>query len=420
GSLFQAPVRRSCICEAPIESWNPEKSKRRSKMVKHMRQTVASGLWAILLLVLASPSLEAQELPLKRDLPPGPCEARVPVAVSSEAPSESDQQEAERLSSEANQAAMLGDQDGAIVLLREAAELDPLSSAVAYRLARILEDGGEAEAAVGEFCRYLALEPDAPDAAETRLRAERLADPDRTPLSSAARSAFEQGVTAFDQGAYDEAARLFSRTILEGADWDDAYYNRGVSYLRAGRASAAAADLEWYLETSPAAGDRDAVQAQLSRIAPALPQYSPGIALTTGLLVPGMGQFYSGRPGLGFLVLSTASTAAAVGFLHRKVEVDCLQVPADGVCPPQQILDERVKRPLLVPGLATAAAITVVGAIVAFRGARGSDPQLSSRAGDLRLALPDVRSGGMTPSLRLAPASWREGGGARLLLEIRF
>lgn len=388
-------------------------------MVKHMRRTMASGLWAVLLLVLAFPSLGAQELPLKRDLPPGPCEARVPVGVSSETPSESDRQEAERLSSEANQAAILGDQDGAIVLLREAAELDPLSSAVAYRLARILEDAGEAEAALGEFCRYLALEPDAPDATDTRLRTERLADPDRTPLSPAARSAFEQGVTAFDQGAYDEAARHFSGAILQGPDWDDAYYNRGVSYLRAGRAVAAAADLQWYLETNPAAGDREAVQANLRRIAPA-PQYSPGIALTTGLLVPGMGQFYSGRPGLGFLVLSTAGTAATVGFLHKKVEVDCLQIPADGVCPPDQILDERVKRPLLVPGLAAAAAITVVGAILAFRGARGSNPQLSSGGGELQLALPDVGSGRMTPSLKLGPASWREGGGARLLLEVRF
>jgi tetratricopeptide (TPR) repeat protein len=400
---------------------NPEKSKRRSKMVKHMRRSIASGLWAVLLLVLAFPSLGAQELPLKRDLPPGPCEARVPAGVSSETPSESDQQEAERLSSQANQAAILGDRDGAILLLREAAELDPLSSTVAYRLARILEDAGEAEEALGAFCRYLALEPDAPDAAETRIRTERLADPGRTPLSSAARSAFGQGVTAFDQGAYDEAARYFSRAILESPDWDDAHYNRGVSYLRAGRASAGAADLQWYLETNPLAGDRDVVQAQLRRIAPALaPQYSPGIALTTGLLIPGMGQFYSGRPGLGFLVLSTAGAAATVGLLHRKVEVDCLQEPADGVCPPQQILDERVSRPLLVPGLAAAAAITVVGAIYAFRGARGSNVPGSSRAGGLELALPDVGSGGMTPSLKLGPASWQEGGGVRLSLEVRF
>jgi tetratricopeptide (TPR) repeat protein len=400
---------------------NPEKSKRRSKMVKHMRWTMASGLWAVLLLVLAFPSLGAQELPLKRDLPPGPCEARVPVGVSSETPSESDQQEAERLSSQANQAAILGDRDGAIILLREAAERDPLSSVVAYRLARILEDAGEAEAALGEFCRYLALEPDAPDAAETRVRTERLADPDRTPLSPAARSAFQEGVTAFDRGAYEEAARQFSRAIVEGPDWDAAYYNRGVSYLQAGRAGAGAADLQWYLETNPRAGDRETVQTHLRRIAPALaPQYRPGIALTAGLVIPGMGQFYSGRPGLGLLVLSTAGTAAAVGLLHRTVEVDCLQVPEDGVCPPQQILDERVKRPLLVPGLATAAAITVAGAIYAFRGARGSNPQLSSRGGEFQLALPDVGPRGATPSLRLGPASWREGGGARLLIEVRF
>jgi tetratricopeptide (TPR) repeat protein len=163
------------------------------------------------------------------------------MGIAAATPSESDQQEAVRLSSEANQAAILGDRDGAIVLLQEAAELDPSSSVVAYRLGRTLEDAGESEAAILAFCRYLVLEPDAPDAAETRLRTERLADPQGTGLSPAARSAFEQGVAAFDQGAYADAAQHFSRAILESPDWEDAYYNRGVSYVRAGRASAAAA-----------------------------------------------------------------------------------------------------------------------------------------------------------------------------------
>lgn len=387
---------------------------RRCMMLKHVWRSTTQGLLTLLLLALVYPDVGAQELSLKRDLPAGPCEVRGPLAVSSETPSESDRQQAERLSTEANQAAMLGDQNGAITLLREAAELDPVSPAIAYRLARILEDTGEAEAALEEFCRYLALEPDAPDAADTRLRAERLAAPDRTPLSAAARSAFEQGITAFDDGSYEEAAQQFSRAILESPEWADAHYNRGVAYLRAGRAGAAAADLQWYLEANPTAGDRGAVQAHLRRSAPALaPQYSPGIALTAGLLVPGMGQFYSGRPGLGFLVLSTAGAAAATGFLHRRVEVDCLQLPTDGVCPAEQIAAERVKRPLLVPGVVTAAAITVVGAIWAFRGAGGSGDELA-------LGLPGAGSGGMTPSLRLEPAWGREGGGARLLLEVRF
>jgi hypothetical protein len=109
-----------------------------------------------------------------------------------------------------------------------------------------------------------------------------------------------------------------------------------------------------------------------------------------------------------------------VAFLHKKVQVDCLQLPTNGVCPPDQILGERVERPLLVPGLAAAVAITVVGAIAAFRGARGSNPPLSSGAGDLRLDLPGIVAGTMSPALKLEPVSWGEGGGARLLLEVRF
>lgn len=397
---------------------NPEKPKSRPTTTERVRRMLVSGLLAVSALGVTLSSLEAQEL--KRELPPGPCVSRDLLVVSSVTPSEADRQEAIRLSSEANQAAILGDVPRAIELLQGAAESDPLSSGVAYRLARALEDAGQAEAALGEFCRYLALEPDAPDAAETRLRAERLADPDGTPLSVAARTAFEEGVTAYDDGAYDEAAQYFSRAIVENPNWDEAYYNRGVSYLGAGRSNAAAADLERYLEGSPDADDRETVEAQLRLIDPSQGQYSPGIALTTGLLLPGMGQFYTDQPRLGLIFLSTAGTAAAVGILHKKVEVVCLQVPQDGVCPPDQILEERVERPLLVPGLVAAASISIVGAILAFRRAKDSDPQRASGGGELEFALPDFGSGSMSPSLRLEPAVWREGGGARLLLEIRF
>ncbi len=137
---------------------NPEKPKRRHKNAQQVQRLILSGLWALPTLLLALQPVRGQEL--KRDLPIRPCSSQASPLDAAATPSEADRQEASRLSSEANEAAILGDLEGAIERLQEAAELDPLASEVAYRLARILEDAGQPEAALGEFCRYLGLEPD--------------------------------------------------------------------------------------------------------------------------------------------------------------------------------------------------------------------------------------------------------------------
>jgi tetratricopeptide (TPR) repeat protein len=375
--------------------------------------------------VLSAPALEAQEissdLPLKRELPPpppAPCDPWADVAApDGQVPAE-DRREAERLLAEANRAALLGERERAGEFLRRAQGLDPASAAVAYRLGRVLEEEGDDEAALEAFCRYLALEPDGQDVEDARMRTERLSPREEDPVSPAARSAFDQGVAAFDAGDLDAAARHFSRALVEEPGLDDAHYNRGVTYLRMGRIGAGAADLEWYLEANPRAPDRGRVEAQLAAVAPALePSYSAGTALATGLLVPGMGHFYSGRPGTGFLVLATATTGVAVGLLHTNVEVECLSVPADGQCPPGDVLARHEDRPFLVPGVAAAAAATVIGAIHAFRGVRTDEAALAASGRTVRL---DVRSGGPTPFVSLEPLPRWEGGGARASLGIRF
>lgn len=393
-----------------------------------MSRWIASGLWIVIAFGLAGPSVGAQELsdlPLKRELPPpppGPCET-VPSAEAPEAvPSDEDRREAERLLGEANRAAILGEREGALELLRAAADLDPASSEVAYRLGRILEDAGQEREALRAFCRHLALEDDGGvNVADARARAERIAPPADTSFSESARSAFEEGVAAFDAGSLETAARHFSRALVEAPDWEDAHYNRGVTYLRMGRIGAAAADLEWYLETDPVASDRARVEAHLEQLAPALaPEYDRRTALTAGLVVPGMGHFYSGRPGAGFLVLATATASAGAGLLHRTVEVQCRSVPVDGECPPAEVLARVEDRPLLVPGLLGAAAITVAGAIHAFRGIERPEARLAFGDGGLELQGAAAPSRKMTPFLALQPLSWAEGGGARATLGVRF
>lgn len=126
-------------------------------------------------------------------------------------------------------------------------------------------------------------------------------------------------------------------------------------------------------------------------------RYSPGQAMVLGLLVPGMGEIYTGRAVRGLVVLGAAVGAAATGLLVERVAVDCLIVPVDNFCPPSQIADERVERPYMAAGLGVAAAITVLGAIDAYFGARAQNARAAAGSGArlerpaLQLGFSDVR-----------------------------
>jgi tetratricopeptide (TPR) repeat protein len=99
---------------------------------------------------------------------------------------------------------------------------------------------------------------------------------------------------------------------------------------------------------------------------------SPVVAAALGLVVPGGGEFYANRPVQGFLVLAAAGGAAAAGYFVTRVDVDCRSVPVNGTCPAGDVLGENRKRPYLTAGVATAAAITLLGAIDAALGARNA------------------------------------------------
>jgi hypothetical protein len=187
-----------------------------------------------------------------------------------------------------------------------------------------------------------------------------------------------------------------------------------VVRLALGNRAAATLDFRRYLEMTPGSPDLGPVLEVIgAAAAPVRPPYRPGTALATGLLVPGLGQFTTGRPLRGALFLGVAAAAVTVGIVADKLEVDCLSVPVNGECPPDQIADQRTTRPLLVPALAAAAAVGIYGAIDAF---------LFARRGNAEAEL--LRVGGAegargftvyAPQLEAAPA------GARLdLLRIRF
>jgi len=336
--------------------------------------------------------LGAQELPPRTQMPPGPTDMCGDERVSERLRPPiggADPEEARLRLSQADEAAIQGETDRARSLLREAALLDPASPEVAYRLGRILETTGEVDRATLEYCSYLALEPQGPDAPDVRGRLEALFPRDSA-MPSSALEAYREGLQALQANSFGNAAQHFSRALAESPGWADAHYNRALAYLGEGRQEAAAFDLERYLELAPEASDRTLVEARLRALAPRAPVSgpSPTVAFATGLLLPGMGHVYTGRPGRGILILAATASAAGVGVLYEEVDVRCRVPPVGGACPLDQVAAEVRRRPYLVPGLATAGAIGVAGAIHAWTTARRDRAVSRSDAGGVEFRLP--------------------------------
>lgn len=323
-------------------------------------------------LVVSPGMLGAQELDLRRRLPPPPAmEPCAEVGVDDASPGGEARAQAERLMQAAAEARILDDAARARQLLEDAVAADPSSSEAHFELARVLEGMDEPEAAVAAYCRYLALAPAGTEADEADAGIERLAELPQDSIPPTARTAFRDGVEWFDASNYDAAVREFSRALVERPDWPEAHLNRGLAYLRAGREGAGLSDFERYLELRPSAEEAGAIRARLAAAEPPAPGHSAATALAAGLVVPGMGQFYTGRPGAGTLYLLGAAGSAAAGLLYTRVEVVCRLQDVTAGCPPEHIEEERTERPFLVAGLGAAGAITLFGAVHAFLGARG-------------------------------------------------
>lgn len=345
------------------------------------------SLWCLAALALAfGPAcLVAQELPFQRDYPGSTeyeCRSFDPPAVASAEA----RGQAAQLASSAAQSALLGDLERASAMLERATELDPASADLAHRRARVLEDLGQFEAAGGEYCRSLALLDSGDTAEDARARLEALVEAEAETVPSQALAAFRMGLEAVDAGTLDEAADAFQVAEAEGRGWPAPSYNRGVALARLGRPGEAAQALTSYLQLRPDAPDALAISRRIGVLQSlALSSGpSPGTALGLGVLLPGLGHFYSGRPGSGFAVLALAGGAVAVGFLIKEVDVRCL-TPQEGACPPEQVVSRTTTRPYMTASLAAAAAVGLAGAIEAFvdaRGRRGSGATFAQIAGD--------------------------------------
>ncbi len=349
---------------------------------------VSRCLLPLLALLLGGAPLAAQGLAPKR---PPPEDARgCPPAAAPAATSPARRDSAEALVAEASEAAILGDDGGARDLFRRAAALDPTDASVAYRLARLHEDLGERAAAVGEYCRYLALAPESADAPEVAARAARLAPP-ADPARERAAAGFRDGLRGLERGDGAAAEAGFAAALQARPDWPEAHFNRGLALLGGADPEPAAAALESYLRLSPAAQDSAEVREAIRALRRPAVAFSPATSLTRGLVVPGLGQFHTRRPALGAAVLGGAGAALLLGL--RQEEVTRTATATDPFGNPYQYRYRATERPSLAAGIGGAVAITLAGAAEAYlyarRADRGSRPYVL-RGGALRpvLSLP--------------------------------
>jgi tetratricopeptide (TPR) repeat protein len=333
-------------------------------------------LLAALVATIALPAapLTGQELQLQRNYPgPGPFVCPAPATLAP--PTEEEQVRARQLGSDALEASILGDLEGARTLLSDATAADGTSAELAYRHARILEDLGLFEAAILEYCRAMGLGTGQADIQDSRARLDALYEVVRERISDRALEGFVSGLDQADAGFYELAVESFSVAVEETPGWAAPLYNRAVVLEQLGRYQESLADYRQYLVLTPSEVDASVmsvserigmIEGELSRPTP-----SPGNALALGVLFPGMGQYYSGRRRAGTLVLGAALGVVATGIAFKKVTVRCL-VPVSGGedCPSDQIVDEMSERPYLWPALGVTGAVMVGAAIEAWVRAR--------------------------------------------------
>jgi len=369
------------------------------------RRCIAAGFYFCLFLGFAS-RLGGQELPLKRDLP-GTDSIVCPEILPGPEPSDEEAREATRLGTDGANENILGQPERARDLLQRAVGLDPTSASLAYQFGRILEDLGESDQAIEQFCRARDLRQPGEAIGDAGARLDALARAREPQLPEAALSHFSNGLLNVSLGNLPEALEAFDNAARAAPGWGDPVYNRGVIRIRLGEPELAVEDLQEYLDLQPEAEDAMLVSQRIGQlqIRPAS-SVSAGTALGLGLVLPGGGQFYSGRALSGLSVLALAGGAAAAGFLIEEVETQCVGTVPSGGCPPDRVISETTTKPYKTEGLVAAGVIAVIGAVEAYfkaRGGGGSDDGeiMGVDVGKARILGPSVSSQGFRLNLNL-------------------
>lgn len=315
-----------------------------------------------------------------------------------------ERQQALQLGVTARQALILGDAERARGLLDRAVTLAPSSGALAYQYGRVLEDLGERRSAVLQYCGALSSGAEGDDATDARARIDRFAEEERRRVAPEALEAFSEAITAAGEGRFDESEAAFQRAVDAHADLPEAEFNRAVVLELAGRPLDAAEAYRSYLQLRPNAPDAIRVSERIGQlqVAPGA-RPSAGSALALGMLLPGGGQFYTGRPRGGMALLAVAGGAAAAAFLVKETDVRCLRAVEPGEsCPPDQVIGRTTSHPYRTLGLVGIGAVALGGAIEAFLHARGLDGvEVAELGGGAAMLMgPSVQARGLGADVR--------------------
>ncbi len=317
-------------------------------------------LAAVCAVAALSVRADAQLLAPKRVLTTGPAPGCEVSTSAQTTVARRDNVEARRLAAVGQEAALIGDQTAARDAFAKAAALNPTDERVAYDLARAHEELSESAKAVTEFCRYLTLSPAGREAADVRARLLRLVPAPEVKRAQDVQVAFRLGLGLFDDGNYSASARAFDDVVRSAPTAAEAVYNRGLARAASGNRADAVKDLELFRAAAPTVDDRVAVGRAIETLR--RPVYNPGVAFAAGLL-PGFGQFATGRPIGGFVVLLAAAGSAGASFMQRTTETTVPYVDPNGQ--PAPYTRSSTERPYLVPGLAAAGGVTLIALIEA-------------------------------------------------------
>lgn len=251
-------------------------------------------------------------LPLERTLTSGATPGCEGVRVDRQA--SRNRAESRRALVRAQEAALEGDRAIAREAYARAASLDPLDVRAAQELSRVAEELADTTTASSMACRVLALDAPADVAADASARVQRLLTSARRATVQRARARFAEGLTLADRANWEGAARAFAdvEALMPGAF--PPRYNRAVAQAMSGSRARARAVLSELAPQAPAG-----LRADIGRAITLLeaPVYDAGTAFAFGL-VPGGGQFYTGRPAAGVLVAAAVGGAIAAAFVTRE------------------------------------------------------------------------------------------------------
>ena len=270
----------------------------------------------------------AQTLAPKRTLAataPQGCAALL-SAANSPTGNTADDAETRRLIGAGQEASLQGEHEAARDAFVQATKRNPNNPLIAYYLGREYETLKADNDAVKEYCRYLRLSPNARDADEVQGRIVRLTPASQLAQVDEARANFSSAVALLERRQYVAADSMLGSILTKLPNSPEPYYNRGLARAARGERTLAMQDFAKYIDLAGNPTDRTAINAAIARIQDRI--FSETSALSSGLVVPGLGQMSTGRPLYGVGVLGAVAAVLMWGMAEKQgFEVATFQDP---------------------------------------------------------------------------------------------